>query len=274
MRKLCLTQSLGSLAAALLLITGLTGLTGLAPATASAQSMPTSNQRGIEQLRTQVQEYTELQRIIAEATSQWKVDQSFLGDTIELLTLELDSIESRLDKFKDTGNKTGEKIGTLEDRKEELLGAADTVGKAIVGLEEKIKKLVQRFPPPLVESMAPLLRRIPDDPNSPKAPAIGQRLQNVVGILSVAEKFNTSLHSFGEMQTIEGKQQQVATIYLGLAASFSINSDADVATVGYPTGDGWEMESRPELAPAIKRFLESYDGVRDPEFVPLSVEIR
>jgi FtsZ-binding cell division protein ZapB len=243
----------------------------LSSASLSAQNQPN---RGLSELRTQVQEYTELQRIIASAESEWRIDQSFMADSIKLLSIELETIKEDLENFKDTGTETQEKMESLEDRKDELVAAADRISEAIVELEGRIKQLALRLPPPLKERIEPLMRRIPDDPDSPRAPAIGERLQNIVGVLSVTEKFNTSLHNFGEIQTIDGKQQQVATIYLGLAASFSINADADVATVGYPTEDGWEQVSKPELAPAIQRFLEAYDGVREPEFVPLQVEIR
>ena len=66
-------------------------------------------------------------------------------------------------------------------------------------------------------------------------------MQNVVGILSQADKFNTTLTATSESREIEGgKVVEVRTLYWGLATAYYVDASGEYAGIGYTGPDGWE----------------------------------
>ena len=75
--------------------------------------------------------------------------------------------------------------------------------------KQRVKAILATLPEPLVEKIKPLIRRLPNDPNNTKL-SLGERVQNVVGILSQADKFNSTITLSNESREIaEGKVVQV-----------------------------------------------------------------
>ncbi|GAB5560906.1 MAG: hypothetical protein SynsKO_25530 [Synoicihabitans sp.] len=239
-----------------------------APLSASAQK---SSQ--IDELQGMVAEWTELRRLISEERADWKVEKVYLEDSLDILTKQIEMIESQLEETEGVGEETGQALEKLNVRRDALLSANEAVQSTVGGLETAVKRLVKRFPPPLLDTVEPLLRRIPEDPTDTDLP-VSQRVQNVVAVVSLAEKFNTSLIKRGEVREFAGQEKQVWTLYWGLAASFSTDSEASSALVGYPSEDGWQYEERSEQAASVALLIETYDGTAVPTFVDLPVSLR
>jgi hypothetical protein len=227
----------------------------------------------VESLQGMVKEWTELRRVIAEQRAEWKVEKVFLEENLDLVGRQIEVVRQKLEETEGVGDETAAEIDKLEALKSELSVASNTLAERIEGLEAAVKALVKRFPPPLVDTVQPLLRRIPEDPAASDLP-LGQRLQNVVGIISLAEKFNSSLIYKGEVRDLGGAEKQVWTLYWGLAASFSADAEGTGALVGYPGEGGWVFEERPEMTATIVRLMQTYEGSRDPEFVETPATIR
>ena len=99
-------------------------------------------------------------------------------------------------------------------------------------------------------------------------------VQNIVGILSQADKFNTTVTLTSDARAIDsGKTVQVSTIYWGLAMAYYVDDSGSYAGIGYPTADGWEWPQINDAGPQIKQVLEIYDGIADIQFVELPARI-
>jgi hypothetical protein len=227
----------------------------------------------IDSLQGMVSEWTELRRLISQEQADWKVEKVYLQDSLEILTKQISLIEEQLDQTEGVGDETIAEIDRLEVRRAALLSANEAVQETVIGLETSVKQLVKRFPPPLLDTVEPLLRRIPEDPLDTDLP-VSQRVQNVVAVVSLAERFNTSLIKRGEVHEIAGQEKQVWTLYWGLAASFSADSEAASALIGYPTDEGWVYDEQPEQAEAVASLIQIYDGTEVPAFVELPVNVR
>lgn len=238
------------------------------PMTASAEESSE-----VDALQSMVAEWTELRRLIAQEQADWKVEKVYLEDTLDILTKQVTLIKDELEQTEGVGEETLAELDRLDGRRAQLLEANEAVMNVVGQLEAEVLRIVKRFPPPLIDTVEPLLRRIPEDPTSSDLP-VSQRVQNVVAVASLAERFNTSLIKRGEVRQIGGQEKQVWTLYWGLAASFSTDSEATSALIGYPTEDGWVYEERFEQAATVAQLIESYDGIAVPSFVNVPVSVR
>lgn len=245
-----------------------TVLASFAPTPASAQE-PSQ----VDSLQGMVAEWTELRRLIAEERADWKVEKVYLQDNLEIVTKQVELIQDRLDETEGVGDETSTALERLEARRDVLMAANAAVQESVGGLETSVKRIVKRFPPPLLDTVEPLLRRIPEDPDATDLP-VSQRVQNVVAVVSLAEKFNTSLIKRGEVREIAGEEKQVWTLYWGLAASFSTDAEVSSALIGFPGEDGWVYEERPDQAETVAALIETYDGTEVPSFIEIPVSLR
>lgn len=224
-------------------------------------------------LQGMVSEWTDLRRLIAEERADWKVEKVYLQENLEILTKQITLIREQLDQTQGVGEETAAELERLDLRRNALLEANEAVTDSVVGLEDSVKRLVKRFPPPLLDTIEPLLRRIPENPEATDLP-VSQRVQNIVAVVSLAEKFNTSLIKRGEVHEIAGREKQIWTLYWGLAASFSTDAEASSALIGYPGAEGWVYEERPDQASTVALLIQTYDGTEVPSFIELPVSLR
>ena len=137
-----------------------------------------------------------------------------------------------------------------------------------------MKAVVKTLPEPLVDTIKPLIRRLPEDPADTSL-SLGERVQNIVGILSQTDKFNTTLTETSESREIDGgKVVEVRTLYIGLAAAYYVDQSGEYAGVGFPTAEGWEWPRLEGSGEEIKRLIDVYEGSGDIEFVNIPASIK
>ena len=155
----------------------------------------------------------------------------------------------------------------------------DTVERGLVGevigrLETKTLELVNRLPDPVRERIAPLSRRIPRGAK-PTELSLGQRFQNVVGVLNEVNKFNRDITVTSEVRALPGgATAEVTALYLGLGAAYYVTADGAAAGVGYPTQEGWQWKAADPLAAQITQAIAILKNESVPAYVPLPVEIQ
>jgi hypothetical protein len=247
----------------------------------SAYGKQVSESGEVVALRDLVSEWNTLRRAIIEEESDWKMELNYLNENLDLLNRQIASIEAKLEETAGVGVETGLEMDALDSQLAQFKSAEAILLERVEALELSVSKSAEKFPEPLAEMVEPLLRRIPElasgeavESRSESRIPLGQRLQNVVGIISLAQKFNTSLTYRGELREMGGEQIQVWTLYWGLAASYSTDKQATSALIGYPTPDGWKYDERPELAADVAKLLSVYDGQEEPVFVPLPMSER
>jgi len=232
-----------------------------------------SSQNKVSETRDVLDQWVETRQIISEEKADWKIEQSILGDTVTLLKSELERLTKALEELEATATAADEDRTELADEKEQLNSASDVLIGSIGALETQLKRIVKSLPLPLVEKIKPLVRRLPDNPAETKL-SLGERVQNIVGILSQADKFNTTLTQTSESRELEnGKVVEVRTLYWGLAMAYYVDAAGTYAGIGYPGKDGWEWPQVEGKGPEIKRLIDVYEGAEEIQFVEVPARI-
>lgn len=234
----------------------------------------TSAANSVGDARSTLEEWVETQQIISEEKADWQVEESILEDTVTLLSSELERLNAALEDLEASATAADEERAELNQEKERLSAASSVIKASIGKLETEMKAIVKTLPAPLVEKIKPLIRRLPEDPEDTSL-AIGQRVQNIVGILSQADKFNTTITQTSESREIEnGKTVEVRTLYWGLAAAYYVDSSGQYAGLGYPTPDGWEWPRLDDAGETIKRLIDVYEGSEEIQFIAVPARIK
>lgn len=244
-------------------------------ATAAGFVVPAVEASSIEVTKKQLEKWVETKQILSKEANAWELDREYLQQSIELLAKELESLEA------DITEKEGENTAADEKRQKLLLERtnyfkADAVlAEDVALMEEGVRGLVQRFPDILQKKLERIIVSIPEDPEKTKL-SLGQRLQNIVGILAQAEKFDKTATFSGETRDIGGgKELQVSTLYWGLSFAFYTDTLGENAGIGVPGEAGWVWTAHNDKASDIKRFIDIYEGnVDNIEFVPLPINIQ
>jgi len=224
--------------------------------------------------RVTLDKWVETQQIISKEKSDWKLEKSILQDTDKLLNSQLERLTTSLEELNASATAADEERTTLAAEKETLAAASAVVEANIGKLENQVKAVVKTFPEPLVEKIKPLIRRLPKDPANTKL-TLGERVQNIVGILSQADKFNGTITQTSESREIDGgRMVEVRTIYWGLGGAFYVDAAGEYAGVGYPGENGWEWPEVAGSGPKIKRLLDVYEGSEEIQFVEVPARIK
>ncbi|MFW6217580.1 MAG: DUF3450 family protein [Verrucomicrobiota bacterium] len=240
-----------------------------------ALHLPLSAQNEIEETRDVLDQWVETRQILSEEKSAWRTEKTILEDTEQLLASELERLEDAIADLEDSATAADEERASLNEEKERLAAASSVVEDDLGGLETRMKAIVAKLPEPLVEKIKPLIRRLPEDAADTDL-SLGERVQNVVGILSQTDKFNTSITLSSESQERDGgKVVQVSTLYWGLAAAYFVDDSTDYAGIGLPSEDGeWTWTEIEGAGPQVKQLLEVYDGSAEIQFIEVPARIR
>jgi len=197
-----------------------------------------------------------------------------LQDSEGLLNRELIRLQELLEELDATATAADQERVKLMKQRDTLAAAADVVESKVGSLEIELKAILRTYPEPLVERIKPLIRRLPDGPSATEL-SMGERVQNIVGILSQADKFNGTLTQTSEAREIaDGRVVEVRTLYWGLGGAFYVDASGQYAGVGYPQEDGWEWLLMEGAGPQIKLLLDVYEGSGAIQFVEIPASIK
>jgi len=230
-------------------------------------------QTNLESTRDVLDQWVQTKQITSKEKSDWRLEKSILSDTQKLLSSELKRLETALEDLKNSATAADEDRIQLTAQKEMFADATAAIDGSIQQLEVQIKRVVKILPTPLVEKIKPLIRRLPEDSAHTKL-SLGERVQNIVGILSQADKFNGTITQTSESRELEdGKIIEVRTLYWGLAMAYYVDASGAYAGIGFPGADGWEWPQVEGAGPQIKKLLAVYEGSADIQFVEVPARI-
>lgn len=240
---------------------------------ASVLTLNLNAQPNLESTRDVLDQWVQTKQITSKEKSDWRLEKSILADTQKLLRSELKRLETSLEDLKNSATAADEDRSKLTAQKEAFAEASAVVEGSIQGLEIQMKRIVKTLPTPLVEKIKPLIRRLPKDSVNTKL-SLGERLQNIVGILSQADKFNTTITQTSESRELDsGKVVEVRTLYWGLAMAYYVDASGAYAGIGHPREDGWEWPQIEGAGPQIKQLLAVYEGSEGIQFVEIPARI-
>jgi archaellum component FlaC len=230
-------------------------------------------QDSLQETRNVLDQWVETRQITSKEKSDWQLEKSILQDTQGLLTNELERLDEALQSLQTSATAADEDRSKLAAEKEQLNEASAVVESTIGELETQMKEIIKTLPEPLVNKIKPLIRRLPEDSADTKL-SLGERVQNIVGILSQADKFNTTITASSESHQLDsGKMVEVRTLYWGLAMAYYVDASGGYAGIGFPANDGWEWPEIKGAGPAIQHLLGVYEGAEDIQFVEVPARI-
>ncbi len=233
-------------------------------------------QSPVKQTKSKLDKWVETQQLISEEKNDWTADKASLADTKELLEKQLEALDEKIKEMEETATQADNERNELLLQRAAFMRANKSLTDIITSLEQRLVAQTAYYPQPLLDMIDPLLVRIPENPEETEA-SLGQRVQNIVGILSQAQKFNNMITFVGETQQVEGsdKQVQVWTFYWGLGAAFYVDELGHVAGYGVPSQDGWVFTQDNSIAPRVSKMRAYYENTdQDIQFVPVPVTIQ
>ena len=205
-------------------------------------------------------EWITTERLISQESSNWEIEKNALGDLIELLEEEKQTIDEKLNSVEKENSAGEEERIKLADQNEDLKSAILPVSETLEKLEAKILSLAPRFPSPLQDDLSSFLNRIPKkDQKQTSSASVSQRLQAVVGALAKIDKFNSSIALDEKLLKVDGGEIKVSVLYFGLGIAYF--SDETGSKAGYllPSDSGWEEFDQPTAGPAILEAISFYN---------------
>jgi hypothetical protein len=224
--------------------------------------------------RTYLEKWVELRTLISQEENEWRADKETITSSIDLIKREMDGLEKRIEEAEKNTSFAVQQRQNITLENEELKGAASAVRDQLTALEAQVLQLVQFFPRNLRTQVELLEQRVPR-PGAPLRASSGERLQNIVGILSQVEKFDRTVTLDSDSHTLpNGDTARVDTVYLGLAVAFFVDGKGTYAGVLTPAQGEWKSTPRPELAKQIRMIVDVYRKDELAEFVAVPIEIK
>jgi hypothetical protein len=230
-------------------------------------------QTKFSEARTALEKWVEARQLIAKEKADWELNKDAMQQSISLLERESKLLDEQTAKAEATSTEADKERQKLVEERESLAAASETAKILVADLEKQLLRAARAFPPPLKERIEPLFRRIPENPATARS-SLGERMQNVVGILSEVDKFNSSVSVTSEVRkNPAGAEVEVKTLYLGLAVAYFADRTGKFAGYGVPGADGWQWTERSELGPKVQQAIVIYENNAKAAFVSLPVEI-
>jgi DNA gyrase/topoisomerase IV subunit A len=224
--------------------------------------------------RSTLEQWVQTRQLISKTRSDWDADKETLGQTVALYERELKSLADQRANVSTNHVQVEKERLAATAQQAELEAAVATTRTLVIALEKRLQELAPTFPPPLADKLSAALKRIPADSENTKMPAL-ERMQNLVGILNEADKFNAAITVVSEVQkNPSGAEVQVETLYLGLAQAFFVDKAGEYAGTGTPAATGWQWTPNNQLASRIQKSIAMYKNATPADFVNLPVQIK
>lgn len=233
-----------------------------------------STNEQLQSTRDTLARWVETQQIISREKKDWQLGKEMLEQRISLIESEIETLNTRTEETRKNITEADTKRQKLIDENAELKAASTSLVEIVARLEEKTRGLLASLPGPIVERVEPLSQRIPKDPAATEM-SLGERFQNVVGVLNEVNKFNRDITVATEVREMpDGVTAEVETIYFGLGQAYYVTASGDAAGVGRPSEEGWTWTEADHLAERVIQAIAILKNEQVPAYVSLPVEIQ
>lgn len=236
-------------------------------------AVPADEELSVGDVRSTLEQWVETRRVISKEQRDWALGKEMLDDRMELVQREIESLQERIHEAEASIAEADVKRLELIVHNDTLKSAATALEETVVRLEARTKVLLTGLPDPIRERVEPLSQRLPDGSGAVKQ-SLGERFQNIVGVLNEVNKFNREITVTSEVRELEdGVSAEVTALYLGIGQSFFAATHAEAAGVGRPGPDGWTWTSANEHAAAVRAAIATFRNEQPAAFVPLPITI-
>lgn len=229
----------------------------------------------LDAARTTLDKWVDTQRLISKEKEQWREQKDVLEQRIDLLSSEIAALRTKIAETEGEIAETRRERAGLDAENAELRDATERLAAAIRPLEERTLSIVARLPEPLRDRVSPLSQRIPSKPEAATTVSLGQRYQNVIGVLNEVNKFNGTVTVTNEVRTMpDGSTAEVRAVYVGLGQAYYVTGGRDAAGIGRPGADGWQWTPADEIAGDVALVLDMLDTDEVPGYVSLPATVK
>ncbi len=233
-----------------------------------------------KKMKESVHEWIGTMREIQREEDHWERDREVLEDQRDALRAEIEDLQKLVADAK--ADKAGAAEGAKSDtaKRESLVKAKDLLGAEVRKLEEELVPMLDLLPQPLAEDprVKELTGQVRKDvtlKGDDASKGLTKRLNNVLNLLSEAEKWQQTIHLKDELRvTGDGKKLNMKVVYFGLAGAYAVDAEGEYGMVGRPGSEGWEFIENNDLAPAINELVTVLNGDADAKFTNLPIQLK
>lgn len=228
---------------------------------------------GVEAARAALDQWVQARRVISQERRDWELGRQVLEERIALVQREIDGLRSSIGTAQESIAEADRKRAELLATNERLKASAEGLLATVATLEARAVALLPRLPEPIRERVRPLSQRLPA-PGATVEQSLGERFQNVVGVLNEVDKFQREITVTSEVRTLaDGSSVEVTAVYVGVGRGFYASANGKAAGVGASTADGWAWTPADDAAPAIAQTIAILKNEMPAAFVRLPVHI-
>lgn len=226
----------------------------------------------LDETKEALSKWVETRKLISEEKQKWELEREILGDRIDLVRNERDTLKTKINETQGLITEADKKREDLVEEKDALKNASATLVNRIFTLEREVLNLLPTLPEPVQERIRPLSQRIPKTAETDLS--LSERYQNVIGIINELNKGAGEITVVSEVKKLsDGSTAEVQTMYIGYAAGYSCNNNGDVAFVGMPTAEGWKWEQDNSIAQTVADSISILKNEKVAAFMPLPVSV-
>lgn len=188
----------------------------------------------------------------------WDERKAILGQQIELMKIEKDTLQSILDNQQGIRGKVEQERIKLTEEQNRVEKEQQALKKDIKQSLLKLNVLTNQLPPPLASSWEKKLLQIGQETMSSS-----EVLEGKVALLSELKRFETRMSVHETAISITPKKEAAETdvvvkqIYLGLSHAWYSSSNGKYYGYGSPTKDGWRWWSHDEAKAELDMKLDA-----------------
>lgn len=221
-------------------------------------------QSKFDNVRNLSAEWVKTKRMIAQEKNDWEEEKEILQNLITLFKEEEADIAKRIEEAKGEASKSDQEREKLRKERDRLRAIEVSVKETITKQEKKILELNEWLPEPLKDrttnegGISNLIEKIPTDPEKTEL-SMSSRLQTILVVLSLVDKFNNNVLVEHGAREIGGKTVNVTTLYFGVAGGYFVDGTGTRAGLLVPTKGGWQEEPRNDLAQELYTAVAVYE---------------
>ncbi len=228
----------------------------------------------VGETRAIIEKWVQTRQLISKEKRDFEIGKEMINERIELVEREIESLRGKTDEIDESISDADKKRTELVDENETLKSASASLDGVILKLENKTKRLLAGLPDPLRERVGLLSRRLPENPKETKL-SLGERFQNIVGILNETNKFNREIIVASEVRELDnGISAETTSMYIGVSHAFYSGGNGAIAGVGVASPEGWVWKPANDNSAEIAEAVSILKNEAPAAFVQLPIEIQ
>lgn len=236
---------------------------------------PDSPDDGFARAEADTDRWIQLESQIASARTDWTTEKALLASNIKLLETEQATLQRAIESNRKASEVYVSNRNRLSDRVEEQSTALAELEMPLRSIEQSLRSLYPKLPPPLQQQLAGHLNKLAPAADGGAA-SVATRTQSIVSSLTAIERFSNTLTLVRETQPGPGSGEVSAQVlYWGLAVGYGVDQANGRAWIVEPGSSGWVWSEKPEIYDQVLTLIASYQrDAEDPQlvFLPATVQ--